>query len=38
MKKGWQIVCKILDLFVWLWSKIKPSIEKKDNDSINPIK
>lgn len=28
MKKGWRIALKVIDALVWLWNKIKPSIEK----------
>lgn len=29
MKKRWQIFFKVLDAIVWLWEKIKPSVEKE---------
>lgn len=35
MKKGWRVFIKIIDVIVWLWGKIKPSLPKEDSNSIN---
>lgn len=38
MKTGWKVVMSVLDAIVWLWGKIKPTIEKDKNQSINQLK